>query len=81
MLWRRATPFTNGVPIGRAINNSGAYVTNLNQQLVGIGVMGELVVTGDGLARGYFDPALNTNRFIVGSTKVSPHIMIKVNNT
>ncbi|KAI1024610.1 hypothetical protein LB503_007110 [Fusarium chuoi] len=56
--------FINGVPIGRAVNNSGAYVTDLNQQLVGVGVMGELVVTGDGLARGYFDPALNENRFI-----------------
>ncbi|KAH7240699.1 uncharacterized protein BKA55DRAFT_677902 [Fusarium redolens] len=56
--------FINGVPIGRAVNNSGAYVTDPNQQLVGVGVMGELVVTGDGLARGYFDPALNTNRFI-----------------
>ncbi|EMT65569.1 Enniatin synthase [Fusarium odoratissimum] len=56
--------FINGVPIGRAVNNSGAYVTDLNQKLVGVGVMGELVVTGDGLARGYFDPALNKNRFI-----------------
>ncbi|KAF5614756.1 enniatin synthase [Fusarium sp. NRRL 52700] len=56
--------FINGVPIGRAVNNSGAYVTDLNQQLVGVGVMGELVVTGDGLARGYFDPALDKNRFI-----------------
>ncbi|RSL94849.1 Enniatin synthase [Fusarium ambrosium] len=56
--------FINGVPIGRAVSNSGAYVTDLKQQLVGVGVMGELVVTGDGLARGYFDPALNTNRFI-----------------
>ncbi|KAF5970869.1 enniatin synthase [Fusarium coicis] len=56
--------FINGVPIGRAVNNSGAYVTDLNQQLVGVGVMGELVVTGDGLARGYFDPSLNKDRFI-----------------
>ncbi|KAF5627285.1 enniatin synthase [Fusarium tjaetaba] len=56
--------FINGVPIGRAVNNSGAYVTDLNQQLVGVGVMGELVVTGDGLARGYFDPSLDKNRFI-----------------
>ncbi|RBR23809.1 uncharacterized protein FIESC28_03425 [Fusarium coffeatum] len=56
--------FINGVPIGIAVNNSGAYVTDLNQQLVGVGVMGELVVTGDGLARGYFDPALNKDRFI-----------------
>jgi amino acid adenylation domain-containing protein len=56
--------FINGVPIGRAVNNSGAYVTDRGQQLVGVGVMGELVVTGDGLARGYFDPTLDKNRFV-----------------
>ncbi|CEI39865.1 Enniatin synthase [Fusarium venenatum] len=56
--------FINGVPIGRALNNSGAYVVDPEQQLVGIGVMGELVVTGDGLARGYSDKALDENRFV-----------------
>ncbi|KAG8666688.1 Beauvericin nonribosomal cyclodepsipeptide synthetase bea1 [Fusarium poae] len=56
--------FINGVPIGRALNNSGAYVMDPQQQLVGIGVMGELVVTGDGLARGYTDKALDENRFV-----------------
>ncbi|KAF5022201.1 hypothetical protein F66182_5788 [Fusarium sp. NRRL 66182] len=56
--------FHNGVPLGRPLNNSGAYVMDPNQQLVGIGVMGELVVIGDGLARGYSDPALDKNRFI-----------------
>jgi amino acid adenylation domain-containing protein len=56
-------PFINGVPLGRAINNSGAYVTDPNQQLVAAGVMGELVVTGDGLARGYTDRTLDKNRF------------------
>ncbi|KAI0867493.1 hypothetical protein GGS24DRAFT_507771 [Hypoxylon argillaceum] len=56
--------FVNGVPIGRAISNSGAYIMDLHQQLVPVGVMGELVVTGDGLARGYTDPAFNVDRFI-----------------
>ncbi len=57
-------PFVNGVPLGRSINNSGAYITDSNQHLVGPGVMGELVVTGDGLARGYTDKTVDTNRFI-----------------
>ena len=35
-----------------------------NLRLVPIGVMGELVVTGDGLARGYTDPQLNDGRFV-----------------
>ncbi|KAI1739959.1 hypothetical protein F4680DRAFT_466122 [Xylaria scruposa] len=54
----------NGVPIGRAISNSGAYVVDSLLRLVPIGVVGELVVTGDGLARGYTDPQQNFNRFI-----------------
>nr|AFP96785.1 bassianolide synthetase [Beauveria bassiana] len=57
-------PFVNGVPLGRAVNNSGAYVVDRNQQLVGPGIIGELVVTGDGLARGYTERAFDENRFI-----------------
>ncbi|KAL8334324.1 hypothetical protein RB598_008868 [Gaeumannomyces tritici] len=56
--------YVNGVPIGRAIANSGAFVMDGQQKVVPIGVMGELVVTGDGLARGYTDPALNDGRFV-----------------
>ncbi|KAI1145254.1 acetyl-CoA synthetase-like protein [Nemania diffusa] len=56
--------FPNGVPIGQAYDNSGAYVMDHLQRLVPIGVIGELVVTGDGLARGYTDPRLNTDRFV-----------------
>ncbi|KXG51253.1 AMP-dependent synthetase/ligase [Penicillium griseofulvum] len=56
--------FLHGVPIGHAISNSGAYIMDQRQQLVPPGVMGELVVTGDGLARGYTDPALDKDRFI-----------------
>ncbi|KAF2149161.1 acetyl-CoA synthetase-like protein [Myriangium duriaei CBS 260.36] len=52
------------VPIGRAVSNSGAYIMDPQQKLVSVGVIGELVVTGDGLARGYTDPVLNTNRFV-----------------
>ncbi|KAK4073144.1 uncharacterized protein Triagg1_5424 [Trichoderma aggressivum f. europaeum] len=55
---------TNGVPIGRAISNSGAYVMDSRQHLVPLGVVGELVVTGDGLARGYIDSEQNIDRFI-----------------
>ncbi|KAM3513239.1 hypothetical protein MY11210_003105 [Beauveria gryllotalpidicola] len=57
-------PFVNGVPLGRAVNNSGAYVVDRNQQLVGPGIIGELVMTGDGLARGYTDRTFDENRFI-----------------
>ncbi|KAF3012566.1 nrps [Neopestalotiopsis sp. 37M] len=55
---------TNGTPIGRAVNDTGVYIMDAQQKLVSKGVLGELVVTGDGLARGYTDPALDVNRFI-----------------
>ncbi|CCF39305.1 bassianolide synthetase, partial [Colletotrichum higginsianum] len=58
------TCFASGVPVGRAVSNSGAYIMDPIQQLVPVGVVGELVVTGDGLARGYTDPALDRDRFI-----------------
>ncbi|PSK46148.1 Nonribosomal peptide synthetase 2 [Elsinoe australis] len=61
---QQSDSFTAGVPIGRAVTNSGAYVMDEKQQLMPIGVIGELVVTGDGLARGYVDPMLDQNRFI-----------------
>ncbi|KAJ4156272.1 hypothetical protein NW754_007896 [Fusarium falciforme] len=57
-------PYVNGVPIGSAVSNSGAYVMDRNQQLLPPGVMGELVVTGEGIARGYTDSSLDTDRFI-----------------
>ncbi|KAF4998953.1 hypothetical protein FGRMN_2752 [Fusarium graminum] len=56
--------FANGVPIGGSIYNSGAYIMDPAQKLVGPGVMGELVITGDGIARGYTNPDLNKNRFV-----------------
>ncbi|KAL7780605.1 hypothetical protein CFE70_010630 [Pyrenophora teres f. teres 0-1] len=56
--------YANGVPIGRALSNSGAYVMDSGLRLVPLGVVGELVVTGDGLARGYTDPARNVDRFV-----------------
>ncbi|RAH44549.1 acetyl-CoA synthetase-like protein [Aspergillus brunneoviolaceus CBS 621.78] len=54
----------NGVPIGRALTDSGAYVMDPSLRLVPPGVMGELVVTGAGLARGYTDPQLDQDRFV-----------------
>lgn len=57
--------YTNGVPIGRALSNSGAYIMDQQQRLVPIGVVGELVVTGDGVARGYIDPKRNEGRFVM----------------
>ncbi|KAK3216152.1 hypothetical protein GRF29_8g2302175 [Pseudopithomyces chartarum] len=56
--------YPDGVPIGRALSNSGAYVMDAKLQLVPLGVVGELVVTGDGVARGYTDPERDVDRFV-----------------
>lgn len=56
--------FANTVPIGQAIGNSGAAVVDAQLRAVPLGVIGELLLTGDGLARGYLDPKQDHNRFI-----------------
>ncbi|EME77536.1 uncharacterized protein MYCFIDRAFT_93888, partial [Pseudocercospora fijiensis CIRAD86] len=57
--------YPNGVPVGTAINATGVFVMDSQQQLVAPGIVGELVIVGHGLARGYTDPALDHGRFIV----------------
>ena len=53
------------IPIGAPITNSTAYILDKNYRLVPIGVYGELVVGGDGVARGYLNkPELTAEKFI-----------------
>ena len=52
------------IPIGKPINNSTAYIISRNQ-LVPVGVVGEICVGGDGLARGYLNqPELTAEKFV-----------------
>lgn len=53
------------LPIGRALNNELTYVLDDHLSPVPVGVIGELYLGGDGLARGYWKkPELSCEQFI-----------------
>ncbi|RFM33509.1 non-ribosomal peptide synthetase [Chitinophaga silvisoli] len=54
------------IPVGRPISNSYAYILDPHQQLLPVGVAGEICVGGDGLSRGYLNrPELTKEKFVV----------------
>jgi amino acid adenylation domain-containing protein len=56
--------YKGNIPIGKPITNSTAYIIDQYGYLVPIGVEGELVVGGEGVARGYLNnPELTIERF------------------
>jgi amino acid adenylation domain-containing protein len=55
----------NGIPIGRVLPGTSAYVLDANLQLVPVGVPGELHLGGSRLARGYLNQStLTAEKFI-----------------
>ncbi|SCW56608.1 non-ribosomal peptide synthase domain TIGR01720/amino acid adenylation domain-containing protein, partial [Paenibacillus tianmuensis] len=58
---------SNTVPIGGPIRNSTAYVVDSAMRLQPVGAWGELLVGGDGVARGYLNqPEQTAEKFIDG---------------
>lgn len=57
---------TKNIPIGKALTDCTTYIVNESFNPVNKGEVGELLVGGKGLTRGYVDDSLNTKeRFIV----------------
>lgn len=56
---------SDNIPIGTAIDNLHVYVVDADMNPVPIGVPGELLIGGIGVARGYFErPDLTASKFI-----------------
>ncbi|MFP7294485.1 non-ribosomal peptide synthetase [Bacillus safensis] len=55
----------HSIPIGKPINQTGAYILSQHGQLQPIGMVGELCLSGKGLAKGYLNrPDLTKEAFI-----------------
>ncbi|MGG4268279.1 amino acid adenylation domain-containing protein, partial [Peribacillus simplex] len=56
--------YEHTIPIGSPIDNTQVLVLNVHGQLQPMGIIGELCVAGDGLARGYLNnPVLTAEKF------------------
>ncbi|MCP4221037.1 MAG: AMP-binding protein, partial [bacterium] len=61
----------NRIPIGKPIANSTAYIVDKYDRLVPVGAVGELLVGGEGVARGYLNnPSMTGEKFV--NTDLSP---------
>jgi amino acid adenylation domain-containing protein len=61
------------IPIGRPMSNTTAYILDERQQVVPVGVWGEMYLGGPGVAQGYHNrPELNAERFLPDTFRPGP---------
>ncbi|MCB2312203.1 amino acid adenylation domain-containing protein [Clostridium tagluense] len=65
------------VPIGKSISNSTAYIMNKNNNLLPIGVSGELCLGGDGIAKEYLNREKLTKEKFIENPYVKGKIIYK----
>ncbi|MFC4634987.1 amino acid adenylation domain-containing protein [Dokdonia ponticola] len=57
--------YKRSVPIGKPLDNTQFYILSENLELQPLGVVGEICISGEGLARGYLNqPELTKEKFI-----------------
>ncbi|MGY0034995.1 condensation domain-containing protein [Pedobacter sp. NJ-S-72] len=58
-------PYQENIPVGKPFSNTTVYVVNASGQLCPVGVPGELLIGGDGVAAGYLNNTeLSAEKFI-----------------
>src|SRR3989442_3556426 len=58
------------IPIGRPISNTQMYILGLHQELLPVGVAGEICIGGAGVARGYLNRGdLTAEKFVLNPFK------------
>ena len=65
------------VPIGYPISNSKIFILNKNENLLPIGVIGELCISGDNVSKGYLNNIELTKKSFINNSKFSPTTIYK----
>ncbi|WP_068774889.1 non-ribosomal peptide synthetase [Paenibacillus sp. FJAT-26967] len=63
--YRCTSSLAKNIPIGRPILNYQVYILDVNDNLLPIGISGEICIAGNGVARGYWNqPDLTAQKFV-----------------